>query len=111
MKRYVLIKPSACYSHSKCETCDVADILQRKAEHGLLISICCSNIASMGGGWFPKLVWPKHKMVNQQVIVGVANNDKRAKCWCGTDKVGVATATPAIRHSPPMIASDSVWVR
>ena len=32
----------------------------------------------------------------------MANNDKRAKCWCGTGKVGVATATPAIRHSPPM---------
>ena len=56
----------------------------------------------MGGGWFPKLVWPKHYMINQQVKVGVANNDKRAKCWCGTDEVGVATATPAIRHSPPM---------
>ena len=41
-------------------------------------------------------------MVNQKVKVGVANNDKRAKCWCGTGKVGVATATPAIRHSPPM---------
>ena len=41
-------------------------------------------------------------MINQQVKVGVANNDKRAKCWCGTGKVGVATATPAIRHSPPM---------
>ena len=36
-------------------------------------------------------------MVNQQVKVGVANNDKRAKCWCGTGKVGVATSTPAIR--------------
>ena len=34
----------------------------------------------MGGGWFPKLVWPKHNMINQQVKVGVANNDKRAKC-------------------------------
>ena len=53
-------------------------------------------------GWFPKLVWPKHNMVDQQVKVGVANNDNRAKCWCGTGKVGVATATPAIRHSPPM---------
>ena len=41
-------------------------------------------------------------MVNQPVKVGVANNDKRAKCWCGTGKVGVATVTPAIRHSPPM---------
>ena len=51
----------------------------------------------MGGGWFPKLVWPKHNMINQQVKVGVANNDKRAKCWCGTGKVGVATATP--RHT------------
>ena len=57
----------------------------------------------MGGGWFPKLVWPKQNMINQQVKVGVANNDKRAKCWCGTGKVGVATATPAIRHSPPMV--------
>ena len=56
----------------------------------------------MGGGWFPKLVWPKHNMINQQVKVGVANNDKRARCWCGTGKVGVATTTPAIRHSPPM---------
>ena len=55
----------------------------------------------MGGGWFPKLVWPKHNMINQQVKVGVANNE-RAKCWCGMGKVGVATATPAIRHSPPM---------
>ena len=57
---------------------------------------------NMGGGWFPKLVWPNHNMINQQIKVGVANNDKRAKCWCGTGKVGVATATPAIRHSPPM---------
>ena len=56
----------------------------------------------MGGGWFPKLVWPKHNMITKQVKVGVANNDKRAKCWCGTGKVGVATATPAIWHSPPM---------
>ena len=45
----------------------------------------------------------KHNMINQQVKVGVTNNDKRAKCWCGMGKVGVATATPAIRHSPPMI--------
>ena len=60
--------------------------------------------AVMGGGWFPKLVWPKHNMINQQVKVGVANNDKMAKCWCGTGKVGVTTATPAIRHSPPMAA-------
>ena len=47
----------------------------------------------MGGGWFPKLVWPKHNMINQQVKVGVANNDKRAgeikmlvwhrQSWCG----------------------------
>ena len=65
----------------------------------------------MGGGWFPKLVWPKHNMLNQQVKVGVANNDKRAKCWYGTGKVGVATATPAIRHSPPMIVGDhQAWV-
>ena len=56
----------------------------------------------MGSGWFPKMVWPKHNMINQQVKVGVANNDKMAKCWCGTGKVGVATATPAIRHSQPM---------
>ena len=63
----------------------------------------------MGGGWFPKLVWPKHNMINPQVKVGVANNDKRAKCWCGTDKVGVATATPAIRHSQPM-GTVSVWI-
>ena len=56
----------------------------------------------MGRGWFPKLVWPKHNMINQQVKVGVANNDKRAKCWCGTGKVGVATDTPAIQHSPSM---------
>ena len=59
----------------------------------------------MGGKWFPKLVWPKHNMINQQVKVGVGNNDKRAICWCGTGKVGVATATPAIRHSPPMYIS------
>ena len=60
----------------------------------------------MGGGWFPKLVWPKHNMIKQQVKVGVANNDKRAKCWCGTGKVGVvATATPVIRHSPPMVTA------
>ena len=44
-------------------------------------------------------------MINQQVKVCVANNDKRAKCWCGTGKVGVATATPAIQHSPPMLAT------
>ena len=30
---------------------------------------------AMGGGLFPKLVWPKHNMVNQQVKVGVANDD------------------------------------
>ena len=59
----------------------------------------------MGGKWFQKLVWPKHNMINQQVKVGVANNDKRAIRWCGTGKVGVATATPAIRHSPPMYVS------
>ena len=47
----------------------------------------------MGGGWFPKLVWPI--MINGQ-NVGVA-----------TGKVGVATATPAIRHSPPMVGM--VW--
>ena len=41
-------------------------------------------------------------MVNQQVKVGAARNDKRAKRWCGTGKVGVATVTPAIRHSSPM---------
>ena len=49
-----------------------------------------------------KIQRPSRARVNQQVKVGVANNDKRAKCWCGTGKVGVATATPAIRHSPPM---------
>ena len=64
-------------------------------------------VEGMGGGWFPKLVWPKHNMINQQVKVGVANNDKRAKCWCGTGKVGVATATPAIRHSPPMVEGQN----
>ena len=37
----------------------------------------------MGGGWFPKLVWPKHNKINQQVKVGVANNDKRGQYWCG----------------------------
>ena len=30
----------------------------------------------------------------------MASNDERAKCLCGTGKVGVAPATPAIRHSP-----------
>ena len=45
-------------------------------------------------------------MVNQQVKVGAANNDKMAKCWCGTGKVGVATATPVMRHSPPMSVSE-----
>ena len=44
----------------------------------------------------------KNNMINQQVKVGVANNDKRAKCWCGTGKVGAATATTAIQHSPSM---------
>ena len=67
-------------------------------------SLTNCTLAFMGGGWFPKLVWPKHNMINQQVKVGVANTDKRAKCWCGTGKVGVATATPDIRHSPPMLA-------
>ena len=33
-------------------------------------------VGTMGGGWFPKLVWPKHNMINQQVKVGVANNIK-----------------------------------
>ena len=42
---------------------------------------------------------PKHIM---WCNIGVASNDNTAKCWCGTDKVGVAMATPAIRHSPPM---------
>ena len=32
----------------------------------------------------------------------MASNDKRIKCWCGTGKVGVATATTTIQHSPPM---------
>ena len=80
-----------------------AEALCAAASKGSFVVAICV-IASMGGGWFPKLVWPKHNMINQQVKVGVANNDKRAKCWCGTGKVGVATATPAIRHSPPMIA-------
>ena len=43
----------------------------------------------MGGGWFPKLVWPKHNMINQQVKVGVANNHNGAK------KFGVARAKRA----------------
>ena len=68
----------------------------------------CGCLTHVGGGWFPKLVWPKHYMINQQVKIGVANNDKRAKCWCGTGKVGVATATPVIRHSPPMRHTESV---
>ena len=42
----------------------------------------------MGGGWFPKLVWPKHNMVNQQVKVGVANNPIMIK----GQNVGVARA-------------------
>ena len=46
----------------------------------------------IGGGWFPKLVWPKHNMINQQVKVGVANNDKRAKCWCGNGRHTCHTA-------------------
>ena len=66
------------------------------------------KLTTMGGGWFPKLVWPKHNMINQQAKVGVANNNKRAKCWCGTGKVGVATATPAIRHSPPMLTTYAI---
>ena len=65
--------------------------------------------AYMGGGCFPKLVWPKHNMVNQQVKVGVVNNDKRAKC--ATGKVGVATVTPAIRHSPPMRAYSTYTMK
>ena len=44
----------------------------------------------------------------QQVKVDVANNDKRAKCWCGTGKVGVAMVTPAIWHSSPMIVTDNL---
>ena len=64
-----------------------------------------NDITAMGGGWFPKLVWPNHNMVNKQVKVGVANNDKRTKCWCGMGKDGAATTTPAIRHSPPMITA------
>ena len=34
--------------------------------------------------------------------IGMAGNDNRSKCWFGSDKVGVAQATPAIRRSPPM---------
>ena len=45
----------------------------------------------------------KHRM---WCDIGVASNDNIAKCWCGTDKVGVATVTPAIRHSPPMSAAQ-----
>ena len=33
---------------------------------------------------------------------GVASTGKCMKCWCGNSKVGVATATPDIRHAPPM---------
>ena len=72
------------------------------------------RLVYMGGGWFPKLVWPKHNMINQQVKVGVANNDKRAKCWCGTGKVGVAAAIPAIQHSPPMLVyvpNPHMWLK
>ena len=61
------------------------------------------TVGDMGGGWFPKFLLPKQNMINQQIKVGEANSNKRAKCWCGTGKVGVATATPAIRHSPPMV--------
>ena len=47
----------------------------------------------------PKLVWPMPVICG---VVGVASNDKRTKCWCGTSEVGVAAATPAIRRSPAM---------
>ena len=62
----------------------------------------------MGGGWFPKLVWPKHKMINQQVKVDVANNDTRAKCWCGMGKVGVATIE-IHRDDTPMLKQLISW--
>ena len=81
----------------------------RTRSHLSCSSCCCCCIeTSMGGGCFPKLMWPKHNIINQKVKVGVTNNDKRAKSWCGTGKVGMAMATPAIQHSPPMETSITV---
>ena len=49
----------------------------------------------MGGGWFPKLVWPKHNMVNQQVKVGVVNNDKSQTAKHGTfDEISLVRGRP-----------------
>ena len=88
--------PYLCALQYECPIC------RYNKQHSMPYLVLQVIHSLMGGGWFPKLVWPKHNMVNQQVKVGVAYNDKRVKCWCGTGKVGVATATPAIRHSPPM---------
>ena len=57
----------------------------------------------MGGESFSKLVWPKTLKMYMWCVYGMASNGKSVKCWCGNSKVGMAMATPAIRHAPPMI--------
>ena len=61
----------------------------------------------MGGESFSKMVWPKILKVYIWCAFGVASNGKSVKCWCGNSKVGVATATPAIRRAPPMPVGEN----
>ena len=43
----------------------------------------------MGGGSCPEVGMVKTSS-GVLLVNGVASNDKRANCWCGTGKVGVA---------------------
>ena len=63
------------------------------------------SLIIMGGALRPKLVWPEHGLGLPcfWCAVGVASNANLTKSWYGKGKVGVATATPTIRHSPPML--------
>ena len=61
----------------------------------------------MCGESFSKMLWPKTLKMYIWCAYGVASNRKSVKCWCGNSKVGVATATPVIRHGPAMLATDS----
>ena len=54
------------------------------------------------------MVWPKTLKVYIWCAFGVASNGKSVKCWCGNSEVGVAMATLAIRHAPPMLVRFSL---
>ena len=62
----------------------------------------------MADGIIYHMVWPKTLKVYIWCAFGVASNGKSVKCWCGNSKVGVASATPAIRHAPPMLVTEDM---